>query len=222
MRKMLIVALLLIAGCSNMKEGEEKQQTKTVTERRVLGAIDLTYAPSATLGNDPPVVIEIFGEKIKVPKNAKINLTFKTQREKVQKEWYEYIGTFKASKKLVALLITGAFCLAGGAALMFFGSWKIGGAMMTFGLCLIACGVAIDKYPWVFLIVLGLIIVGLGFLIYQLIDKHWQTVAFGGVVDQIDVYKQINPAEAQTHILDPLAKHNDVKTIKKHVRRLRD
>jgi len=223
MRTLLLISLLLLVGCSQQSI-EEKTKRKTVSNRNVVADVVVEYDPYIIpeMNKSPPVDMEIFDEKIKVPPNSKVRVTVGSERNRHQDEWFEMISNVKVSKKMTSLLVIGAFCLAGGGALLLFGSWKLASGAMVFGLCLITCGVMIDTYPWVFFIVMVVVLGGMGYLFYQLIDKHKQQTAFDHVVGQIDIVKQTAPEIAKKLITDPLAKHPAANTIKKHVRRLRD
>lgn len=225
MRYLMIALIMLLPSCDISKTlvGDTKEKAKTEREWKVKTDIMLEYEPcKGQECNTKPVDLKILGESMTVPANSKVKATFGSKRSDTSEEWNEFIGSITSSKKMTSLFVTGSFCIAGGVALMFFGLWNLGIITSAFGASLLACGVAIDKYPWVFFIVLVLVLFAIAYTLYEMVDKAHQKSTLEKVVDKIDNLKTSVPEAAKRYVTDPLAKDKDAKMIKKHVRKARD
>jgi len=219
MRYLTVIALLLAAGCSNMfMESKTEQTTKTQTSRLVAADFDLEYDPTILdQPYAPPMDIQIFDEVMRIPPNAKVKASFTSDRSRNQQAWYEYIGTVEMSRQMTGLLAAGALFMALGALLAYYGRWKLGAGVALFGLILITCGVAIDRYPWVFLVVMILVLVGIGYLAYEFVKSKQQSTTLKKIVERVESLKLIVPEEVKRAVTDPLAKDKEAKTIRKQV-----
>lgn len=226
MRKVIVLALLLtscIRSEPQMSEGEEQEHRESKVDQSIKADIKIDYDPhkQPAIRNRPPVSMSLMGENIVVPPNSTVTATFKSDRDNSQSEWFDYIGKFKASKKMASLLIGGSICLAGGTLLCLYGAWNLGIAVAGFGLVLLTCGVVIEKYPWLFIIILILGAAAGCYVIYFMLDKHKQQTALSELIDKIDLLKRTDP-DAARKVTEELAKSRHAKTVRKHVGRLRD
>jgi hypothetical protein len=226
----LLLCLACASGCNESgmfkffkqrvkpQEGKVTQQQKidqTSTVRADL-TVDIDPYTEPKQASKPPIDILVMGQTITVPGNAKLTLKVRTEAEEKESDYYSMIGSFKMSKKMGSLIAIGGFLMAAAAILCVFGMWKLGVAAACAGITLIACGVAIDKYPWVFFIVMVAIIGGCCYMLYTTIIAKRKELAFTKVCDQIDVMKHVVPDVVKEHLTDPLAKDPLAKLINNH------
>lgn len=219
MRYLIPLLVLCITGCSmldargrpTLQQGESKE-TQAIKQKENLDAQVLVK----TLPTDRPgpiSVMDFFGHELKVPSNSEVQVTVNSDFKKQQTDWYELVGTFNYKSGMGQLIFIGALCIAGGAVLCYFGMWSIGIGLAIFGFLLIGCGIAIERYPWVFPLVLfaGLIAV-VAFVIYTIKGKNATTIALdtkavlAEVVAKIETLKKVNPELVKTYITDELKK----------------
>lgn len=213
MRKMLI-CLLLCTGCAIR---QESRTTKTETQTQKYTAAEILIEHEAS--NEQESVFRIEDDRIIVPARTKVKLLMSDRMNQNQQIWDELLTT--TTKKQSLLIVLGAICFAGGLALAIFGPVKLGLVTSAFGLSLVACGITIEKYPWVFIILFVLTVVAVAYILYELYDKHNQHKTLTKVCERIDTLKAVAPDLAKQHITDPLAKHSDAKTIKQQTRKAR-
>lgn len=226
---MLLVSLLCV-GCSWLdSKGRPILQKGTSTEQQTIkqkenlsAKVTVQSMPTNTPG--PNTTMDFFDHTISIPSNAKTEVVLESNFKKQQSDWYELIGSFNYKSGMGQLIFIGALCIAGGAVLCYFGMWGIGVGLAIFGFLLIGCGIAIESYPWVFVVVLGLGLLGVvGFVIYTIKYKKATTSAatfesvLAEVVAKIEALKKVNPLQVQQYITDELAKSNISGTIKEVV-----
>lgn len=219
MRAMTLLLCLCLVGCEwydtrgrpKLQQGEATE-TQQLKQRNELDT-EITVHTKPTEKPGPVTVYDFYDHKVKVPSNAEITFKVKNDYTSQQTDWYKLVGQFNYKSGMGQLIFIGALCIAGGAVLCYFGMWSVGIGLAIFGFLLIACGVTIEKYPWIFVCVLLLGLVGVvAFVIYAVRNKKLfgQTVdmetALKEIADQIDAFKKVDPEAVKKYITDGLAK----------------
>lgn len=233
MRTMVLLLCLLVAGCDWYSMGRPKLQQGESTETQKLKQrnelnTEIMVQTEPTNKPGPVTVYDFYDHKVKVPSNAKIQFKVKNDYDSTQTDWYKLVGTFNYKSGMGQLIFIGALCVAAGAVLCYFGMWSIGVGLAIFGVLLIACGVTIEKYPWIFVCVLLLGLIGVvAFVIYTVRNKNLATTAttqetvLKEIVDKIEVLKKANPELVKQYITDALQKSDISSTIKKVVSKVK-
>lgn len=234
MRKVLMITLLLLTGCDwygangrpKLLQGNSTE-TQQVKQRNELETeILVESVPTEKPG--PVTVYDFYDRKIKLPSTAKVHIKAQNDYSSTQTDWYKLVGSFNYKSGMGQLIFIGALCIAGGAVLCYFGMWSIGIGLAIFGFLLIACGITIEKYPWIFVCVLllGLIAVVV-FVIYSLRNKKLLGIqvdhetALKEICEQIEAMKKVDPEAVKKYITDGLAKSLNNQVIAKVTRKVR-
>jgi hypothetical protein len=234
MKQILAIILCLsLVGCkwpTDSKGNPAVQEGKVKEEQSVkqwddVSAEVMVESVPVTTANLVPAKYNVFGRELEVPAGTKVSLTAKNDYQSKQSDFYQMIGNFNYKSGQGQMVFIGALCVAGGVVLCYFGMWSIGVGLAIFGILLITCGVVIDRYPWVFLVVLvlGLIAV-VGFVWYTLKSKTASTTeaVLAEVVSKIETLKAVNPGLVEQYITDALKKSDLSATIKKVVSKVKE
>lgn len=187
MKKLLLcLSFFMICGCfsnNSMKipkgnKGEAKQEERSQKEitGEIEGDVHLPEIPADGLQTKKdPWKIKIDGIDVEVPYGSKGNFKVNSSGSSSSDSFTQMLSSWKVNSAPVQLFIFGGIIVAVGVGLIIFGLSKFGIVCLGVGFSLIACGVVINQYPWVFLIVvlLGLVIGGY-FLYVQYSKKKLQ------------------------------------------------
>lgn len=231
----IVLLLVVLPGCAGGPFGWMKNaKTGTVKETEKHTLIEKTTAdvyvtsdplplPSTIAGPEldmPQWTYEIMGKTIKAPASAKVGIHVGSNAKESTWSLTEALGNFKATTNVGILIIGGGVATAVGVVLCFFGWLSLGLAVIAFGISMIACGVVIEQYPWVFLIVLGLGLCVGAYLILRIYyarqtatESEDKSTALGEIVKAIEM---LPPIEAM-NLKSRLAKSMENATIRKVV-----
>jgi len=212
---MMFVCLMLV-GCSSSffkiaripqgNQGEATQSDKK-TERiigSIEGEVELPESPITNKNGDPlpNQKIRIDGVDAELPVGSKGKFKISANG----KTTLDSITEISSSWKLNSALWLGVGISAG-------------------GLGLIGCGILINQYPWVVLIVLGLGLVGSGYYIYVELTKKklvGEREDNGYVLEELTRAIDNMPEDVlETYIRKPLREHDQSSLIRKVTRQAR-
>jgi hypothetical protein len=232
------VLVLLCAGCKwptdskgnpVPQEGSVKQEQTVKQQDDVMAEVLVESVPVDPLTMKvPPTKYTVFGRELEVPTGTKVSINAKNDYSMKQNDFYKMLGNFNYKSGQGQMIFIGAMCVAGGAVLCYFGLWSIGVGLIIFGILLITCGVVIERYPWVFLVVLvlGLIAVA-AFVIYTIRHKNATTAisttesVLAEVCNKIEALKKINPELVEQYITEELKKSDISAKIKELVTKVK-
>lgn len=241
MKKLILIlsVLICLTGCFSMDfdspfgrkelpKGNEttvqtQEQRKTKTRTDISGDISIDPLEMPELNPTPPVTLDIFDQKISIPRNSKVNLKVGTKEDEKSYAFMEIFSEYKKNSGPFQLFIFGGILVAIGIALTYFGLWKIGIGTAIAGFSLIGCGVLINTYPWIILIAL-LVLLGVGayfvYLKIQSIKKEKENA------DQLETLKELTnqigklPEEELEKIKGALKDSDISSTIRKVTRKV--
>lgn len=164
--------LILLSGCQssifkkipkgNKGNASQEEKESKQTTGSIRGEIDLPSHQNLkeNAKTNPDWVIKADGAEIKVPYGSKGKIKFETNTSETFDSFTKILSSWKVNSAPVQLFVFGGIIVAVGVGLIIFGMGRIGVVAIGSGIALIACGVVINSYPWVFLIVvlLGLVI----------------------------------------------------------------
>lgn len=237
MRYTALLLCLLLTGCDwydsrgrpKLEQGESKETQSVQQKRNVEAEINVQYAPTAN--GQPGVITEMdfFDSKIKVPANTKVQARVTSNYRSKQSDWYELVGTFDHTSSKGQWIFIGILCIAGGGVLIYLGMPKPGIGLIIFGILIIACAIAVEKYPGLFVGFLFLCILAVvAFVVYtyrnKLLTSSTQDMetTLTALCDQIEAYKKVDPDAVKKYITDALAKsynNNVIAKVTKAVRK---
>lgn len=178
----LILALsLTISGCGitglfgqkvpsgNQGQVEQEETTKSKVSGNIRGKVKLPEAPILDKSGRPlpNQTVKIDGIETSLPAGSQGELELDGDGNASTYTLNTLLTKWKVNSAPVQLFVFGSVLVAIGIVLCYFGAWGLGIAAAAAGLSLIACGILIDKYPFVVLIVVGVALVAAGLYIYQ-------------------------------------------------------
>jgi len=185
MKRILLATILCLfmLGCrdnSDMKipkgnQGSASQQE--IEKKKISGEIKGSIKLPEPVVEDPedlkqPWVIKVDGVDVQVPYGTKGEFEVKTVGSSSLDSFTEMVSSWKLNSAPVQLFIFGGILVAVGVVLIIFGMVKVGIMCIGAGFALITCGVLINQYPWIFLIVFGVgAIAGIYFIYIQFKKK---------------------------------------------------
>jgi hypothetical protein len=194
-----------------LQQGEAKEEQKIKQTNDLQTEMSIWTEPTGKPG--PITTYDFYDRKVSIPSNAKVHFKVTNDYSSKQTDLYSLVGQFNYKSGMGQLIFVGALCIAGGAVLCYFGMWSIGIGLAIFGFLLIACGITIEKYPWIFVCVLFLGLIGvIAFVIYTIRNKNLTTVkkdmetTLTELCDQIEAFKKVDPDAVKKYITDALAK----------------
>jgi hypothetical protein len=242
LKKTFIVLLLvcLLTGC-NGRWGSPKNripqgnqgnasQTDNVKERvigSIEGEIELPDVPvlDENGGPLPNQKIRIDGVDAELPVGSKGKFRLSADGRSSLDSFTEMSSSWKLNSAPVQLFVFGGIMVAVGVVLMFFGMWWLGMGISAGGASLIACGIMINQYPWVVLIVIGVGLVAAGYYIYV---EHRKKNLLGENKDTNFVLEELVEAISEMphdmldeYIKKPLREHDQSDLIRQITRRAR-
>jgi hypothetical protein len=189
MYKKTLIGLLLcciLTGCSGRwgdgtsripqgNSGDATQSDKV--KERVVGSIEgeITLPELPALDEKgkplPNQKIRIDGVDAELPVGSKGKFILSASGRSSLDSFTAMSSTWKLNSAPVQLFVFGGIMVAVGGVLMFFGMWRLGLAAIIGGVSLIACGIMINQYPWVVLIVVGIGLIAAVYYVYMEIRK---------------------------------------------------
>lgn len=185
MRKLTTSLLLCLAlslgGCGfdglfgkkvpsgNQGQVEQEETTKSKASGTIRGKVKL---PSEVLVDKsgrplPNQTVKIDGIETSIPAGSQGELELDGDGNTSTYTLNSLLTKWKVNSAPTQLFVFGAVLVAIGIVLCYFGAWNIGLGAVVGGFALIGCGILIDKYPFVILIVIGVALVAAGLYIYQ-------------------------------------------------------
>jgi hypothetical protein len=179
----ILLCALLLNGCGgttgkiptgNQGNAQQKETESTKIIGEMDGEIELpsTEPQFNSKGENIPLKVRIDGVDMEVPSGTKGKIKVKTRGNTSSDSFMNITSSWKLNSAPVQLFVFGGILVAVGVALMFFGIWKIGLGCVAAGLSLIGCGVLINSYPWIVLIVLGIGLIIGAYYIFVEYKKH--------------------------------------------------
>lgn len=197
----LLIILLVTGGCfslfSTKKEEfptgnvgsagrQEKENEKIIGE--ISGEIELPELSDDVVAIGKPMRIKVDGAEAELPSGTKGKLQIGVNNTSSSYSWNEFASSWKINSAPVQLFVFGGVIVAVGIGLIFFGLSRIGIAAVASGAALIACGVVINSYPWVILIIVGLSLIVGGYFLYT---EYRKKKLEGETIDQFYVLERI-------------------------------
>jgi len=198
----IIILSLLIGGCGRtdgmkIPKGNKGSATQQEREKKnvtgeIEGEITLPevpeFGPELDPEDIPPWRVKVDGTDIEVPYGTKGKLTVKTRGSASLDSFTEMLSSWKVNSAPVQLFVFGGIIVAVGVGLIIFGMARIGVVCIGAGIALIACGVVINQYPWVFLIV---VLLGLCAGTYFIYNQYKKKKITGDSGDQFYVLEKL-------------------------------
>ncbi len=241
MRKLFLILILFtcIMGCDKFKfsnqripsgnDGKASQQDST--KQKVYGEMEGEFElPVKTLVDKsgipfPPQKIRIDGVDAELPAGTKGVFKFSASGKNESYSFTDVSSTWKLNSAPVQLFVFGGIMVAGGVVLMFLGLHWLGIAISAGGGSLIACGVLINQFPWVVLIVACVCLIGIGYYLYTAISKKrllGENKDTNFVLEElVDVVSDLPHEVLEKEIKNPLREHDSSDLIRKITRRAR-
>jgi len=204
MRKFILISILtlLISGCGwklpdgmKIPVGNKGSATQSEKEKsKVTGAIsgEVTLPSVPFLDSEgkaqPDLIIKADGADVKLPAGTTGKLQITTNSSQTLDSFTEILSSWKINSAPVQLFAFGGIMVAVGVGLIIFGMTRIGVVCIGAGFALIACGVVINQYPWVFLIV---VLLALCIGVYFIYNQYKKKVVTGESVDRMYVLESI-------------------------------
>lgn len=182
----IIISLILclslaISGCDipgifgkaipkgNQGQVEQQETNKSKVVGNIKGKIKLPEKP--ILGTNgkplPNQNVKIDGIEASLPQGSTGELSLSGEGNETTYTLNSLLTKWKINSAPTQLFVFGAVLVAIGVVLCYFGAWTIGLGAVCGGFALIACGILIDKYPFVILIVIGVALVAAAIYVYQ-------------------------------------------------------
>jgi len=235
---LICIAFTISMGCiktnnpGRIPTGNEGNASQTDTIRnRIIGDIEGEIELPEDLLLDtagkpyPPYRIRIDGVDTEVPVGSKGKFKLSASGKTSTDSFTSMTSTWKLNSAPVQLFVFGGIMVAVGVVLMFFGMWWLGMGVSAGGASLIACGIMINQYPWVVLIVIGVGLVAAAYYIYvenkkkNLLGENKNT---NFVLEELTEILSDMPTELlDKYVKQPLREHDKSALIKDVTRKAR-
>jgi len=235
-----LVLSLTLSGCdtfswsqkSRIPQGNAGKAAQTDSEKKKVygdleGEIELPEtSPRDKNGKPlPPMTIRIDGVDAELPAGTKGKFKLSASGKTSTTSWTELSSTWKINSAPTQLFVFGGFMVAAGIVLMFFGMWKLGLGVAAGGGALIGCGIMINQYPWVILIVLGVGLLAAGYYIYTEVHKKklkGENTDTNFVLEElINVLSDVPEDILEKYVKQPLREHDQSSLIRDITRKAR-
>jgi len=240
-KRIILIGILcfMMSGCgwkmptkSRVPKGNQGKAEQTDSEKKkVYGAIEGEFEfPEVPLLDgagelQPPYKFRIDGVDGEVPAGTKAKFKMSASGKSSSSSWTEMSSEWKINSAPTQLFVFGGFMIAAGAVLMFMGMWKLGLGLSVAGGALIGCGIMINQYPWVILIVIGVSLVAAGYYIYTEVNKKklkGENTDTNFVLEElVDVLSDVPHDILEKYIKTPLREHDQSNLIREITRRAR-
>lgn len=181
----LLLSSFLCSGClltkdnaSRIPQGNKGEASQSDTKKEkvigsIEGEIELPEIPALDENGIPlpNQKIRIDGVDAELPVGSKGTFKLSASGSSSWDSFTEMSSSWKLNSAPVQLFVFGGFMVAAGVILMVFGMWKLGLGVASGGAALIGCGIMINQYPWVVLIVIGVGLLATGYYVYTEYNK---------------------------------------------------
>lgn len=178
----LSLSLICFGGCSfkglfgqkvpkgDVGQVQQEETTKLKATGTIKGKIKLPTetAVDKTGRPLPNQTVKIDGIETSIPAGSQGELELDGDGNSSTYTINSLLSKWKINSAPTQLFVFGAVLVAIGIVLCYFGAWNLGLAAVVGGFSLIGCGIVIDKYPFVILIVIGVALLAAGVYVY-----HW-------------------------------------------------
>jgi len=206
-------------GQSRIPKGNAGSAEQTDSEKKkVYGEIEGEFEfPSIPLLDaegkiQPQYKFRIDGVDGEVPAGTKAKFKMSASGKTSTSSWTELSSEWKINSAPTQLFVFGGFMVAAGCVLMFLGMWKLGLGLSFAGGALIGCGVMINQYPWVILIVIGISLVAAAYYIYTEVYKKklkGENTDTNFVLEELlDVLSTVPNDILEEYVKKPLREHD--------------
>ena len=180
---LVIIVSMFLTGCSmedlfgnRVQKGDkgsisQELRQKKETTSEISGTVFIDPQIHPELRSSPPLDITIGEKTLRIPSNAVVKLNVGVKEDVDEDTINKLFTSWKANSAPVQLFIFGSILVAVGVGLFWIGMARIGIASGIMGITLIGCGILINSYPWVVLIVIGLGLVGGVYFIFNQYKK---------------------------------------------------
>jgi len=238
-RFLLIFSLtLLIAGCgwrnSGMKipkgnkgSATQQEREKKKTTGSIKGTVTLPEKPEVDAKGKqrPPITVKADGAEMQLPAGTTGELSLTVNGYESLDTFTEMLSSWKVNSAPVQLFVFGGIIVAVGVGLIIFGMARLGVVCIGAGIALIACGVVINQYPWVFLIV---VLLGLCIGAYFLYNQYKKKKITGENGDQqyvlermVDLVARLPNDLQEQYFKQPLREDDQSSTVRTITRKAR-
>jgi hypothetical protein len=242
MYKKLIPMLLtcfLLVGCNfpwpegaRVPRGDKGSSEQSDSEKKkVFGEIEGEFEfPEVPLMDEAgevraPYKFRIDGVDGEVPAGTRAKFKMSASGKTTTSSLTAIASTWKLNSAPVQLFVFGGLMVAAGTVLTFFGMWKLGMGVGAGGASLIACGVVINEFPWVILVVIGVGLLAAGYYIYTEVKKKklsGENKDTNFVLEElVDAVSKLPNEVLEEYIKKPLREHDDSTLIREITRKAR-
>lgn len=240
-KKIFLVSILcfLLSGCggwdfggARVPKGNKGSAEQSDSEKKkIYGDIEGEFEfPEVPLMDEagkvyPPYKFRIDGIDGEVPAGTKAKVKMSAKGKATTSSFTEIASSWKINSAPVQLFVFGGIMVAVGCVLMFFGMWYLGMGVSIGGGALIGCGILINEFPWVILIVIGVGILAAGYYIYTEVKKKkvlGENRDKGFVLEElVDAVSNLPDDVLEQYIKKPLREHDDSVLIREITRKAR-
>jgi hypothetical protein len=153
----------------NQGQIEQEETTKSKSSGNIKGKVRLPESPLFDKSGRPlpNQTVKIDGIETSIPAGSQGELELDGDGNVTTYTLNSLLSKWKVNSAPTQLFVFGAVLVAIGIVLCYFGAWRLGIGAVCAGFSLIACGILIDKYPFVILIVIGIALVAAALYVYQ-------------------------------------------------------
>lgn len=236
---LIILFLILLSGCGrwgskdtriptgNKGQAKQSDSEKTKIYGDLEGEITL---PEMPLFDDSgrlmaPIKIRVDGVDAELPAGSKGTFKLRASGNSSTYSWTEVSSEWKINSAPTQLFVFGAIMVAAGVILIFFGMTWLGLGVGSGGAALIGCGIMINQYPWVILIVIGIGLVSAGYYLYTTYKKKalvGENKDTNFVLEELtEVLSDMPDDLLETYVKQPLREHDKSDLIRQITRKAR-
>lgn len=171
-----VLSMVCLSGCfsfSLFKETTDQTKKETTTSKEnidVKGTIIIDPEQQKEpdpLNPEPELQVVIGGKTIKVPNHSRVELKIDVENEDTTDSVTTMISKFRLDSRHGQLIIWGAVLFAVGLLMMWLGLFKLGTGACIMGGGLIGIAIMVDKYPFLILIFMCMVVIAIAYFIYQ-------------------------------------------------------
>jgi len=235
----LFLICFLTVGCNfpwpenaRVPKGQEGSAEQSDSEKKkvwgeIEGEFEFPEVPLMDAAGEvrPPYKFRIDGVDGEVPAGTRAKFKMSASGKTTTSSLTEIASTWKLNSAPVQLFVFGGLMVAAGAVLMFFGMWKLGVGISVGGGALIGCGIVINEFPWVILVVIGVGLVAATYYIYTEVHKKklsGENKDTNFVLEElVDAVSDLPSEILEEYIKKPLREHDDSTLIREITRKAR-
>jgi len=240
-KKIFLICLisLFICGCGwemggkprvpqgNTGAAGQKDTEKTKVYGDIEGEFVLPEEPlmDSAGAMQKPLKFRIDGVDAEVPAGTKGKFKMSASGKSTTSSFTEITSKWQVNSAPTQLFVFGGFMIAAGIILMFFGMWWLGMGLSIGGGSLIACGIMINQYPWVILIVIGVCLICAAYYLYVELNKKKlsgenQDTSFV-LSELVDILSDVPNDILEKYIKQPLREHDQSSLIREITKKAR-